>query len=361
MSRVRGRRLEMRAMLVVVLGAACQRESPTPRERPITRLDAGVIGPRADASIAEPDALVEPPDPELVPVEVTGLEDAVQLAASRDSGRTCARRRNGRVTCWGQRYTAGDQNTYDPVPVDVPGLADAIDVAVSVNDACARRANRTVVCWGHVARGSARVTTTPLEVPALAGSTWLVDEQAIVCGVRAGRLTCPGVSVEPFHDGGATASRMWSGAFARVSWRCWRGASRARCERLISPRSGGEELESVTDLGDLSDVVDMLAGVDLRLSCVVRASGSLECPDATDGTFRRVLADVTSIAKSFQYSCALRRDGRVVCWRGFPEGTPLPIPGLVDAVELVAGDVHQCARRSNGRVACWGGSKSLGK
>lgn len=352
----------MRAVLLIALfGAACQRESPTPRESPITRMDAGVVGPRADASIAEVDAAIEAPEPDLVPVEVAGLEDAVQLVSSRGSGRTCARRKTGHVVCWGQRYKAGDQNEYDPLPVEVPGLADAIDIGVSVVNACARRANRTVVCWGHVAPESERVVTIPLEVPALTGSSWLVDYQSTVCGVRAGKLTCLRGSARPFHDGGATASRMWSGAFARVSWMCWRAANKTRCEREISHRSGDQELETVTELGDLNDVVDMLVGVDLRLVCVVRASGSLECLDGFGGTFRRVLADVTSVAKSFQQTCALRRDGRVICWRGLPEeGKPQPIPALVDAVELVAGSVHQCARRSTGRVVCWGDGASLG-
>jgi alpha-tubulin suppressor-like RCC1 family protein len=74
---------------------------------------------------------------------------------------------------------------------------------------------------------------------------------------------------------------------------------------------------------------------------------------------------VSRISAAGPHACALRDDGRVVCWGGsiFGEvgsGTiargPLPPSdvGLSDVVELAAGEYHQCARRRSGTVACWG-------
>ncbi|MCU0672316.1 MAG: hypothetical protein MUE69_05930 [Myxococcota bacterium] len=66
------------------------------------------------------------------------------------------------------------------------------------------------------------------------------------------------------------------------------------------------------------------------------------------------------------HACARRVGGSVVCWGSnrFAQtgmsatttgrSTPNTVPGLIDALELAAGDSFTCARRVGGTVACWG-------
>ncbi len=72
-------------------------------------------------------------------------------------------------------------------------------------------------------------------------------------------------------------------------------------------------------------------------------------------------------------SCAALATGKVVCWGsgrdlslGSPQDcgpdptapcrvlSPVEVPGVVEAVQVVAGDAHACARTAGGQVWCWG-------
>ncbi|MEO8797000.1 MAG: hypothetical protein ABI551_03870 [Polyangiaceae bacterium] len=64
---------------------------------------------------------------------------------------TCARRATGGVRCWGDGIELGndgDSRAMSSVPVDVVGLEDAVQIAAGSYHACALRANKHVVCWG---------------------------------------------------------------------------------------------------------------------------------------------------------------------------------------------------------------------
>ena len=75
------------------------------------------------------------------------------------------------------------------------------------------------------------------------------------------------------------------------------------------------------------------------------------------------LADAVDLATGTAHSCAVRRDGSVVCWgdnsalQVSPAAaslvrTPTRIDGVI-ATRVVAGDQHTCAL-STGSVVCWG-------
>jgi alpha-tubulin suppressor-like RCC1 family protein len=90
------------------------------------------------------------PNPSTLPVEISGINDALQIAAGHQHA--CVLHVNGNVSCWGsnQYGQLGDGsglNSVMPVGVaDIPG--DATSLAVGIVHSCARRAN-TIVCWGQ--------------------------------------------------------------------------------------------------------------------------------------------------------------------------------------------------------------------
>jgi alpha-tubulin suppressor-like RCC1 family protein len=77
------------------------------------------------------------------------IPDAVALSGTDST--TCARRKSGKVSCFGVAFDGllgpGDDNDYGPR--EIPGIDDAEDVIVGDNLACAIRAKGRLTCWGH--------------------------------------------------------------------------------------------------------------------------------------------------------------------------------------------------------------------
>jgi len=89
-------------------------------------------------------------------------------------------------------------------------------------------------------------------------------------------------------------------------------------------------------------------------------------------------ASIQQLATRGGHTCALHRDGTVLCWGDNRWGqlgdgstterhSPVVVPGLTHVVELATGDdfrlgSHTCARLSDGTVRCWGanGNGQLG-
>jgi len=129
----------------------------------------------------------------------------------------------------------------------------------------------------------------------------------------------------------------------------------------------------------------MALGVGTYYGCVVRRSGRVSCwgtnsggelgngtsdsPILVAGDAVGVI-DATRVAAGFFHTCALRTDGRVVCWGFGGEGqlgigttvsmslTPLDVVMLSDASQIDLGNEHSCAARRTGQVSCWGNGAS---
>ena len=132
-------------------------------------------------------------------VPVAGIADARQLEAV---GRTmCALRAAGRVVCWGEPLRGDDEAAaarepaIDREPVELPGVTDAVEIAMEGADrgdgtigvavaVCARR-SRGATCW-TVKHG--QLTTS--DAPELASAVKLYSGPAI-CGASAsGAVRC---------------------------------------------------------------------------------------------------------------------------------------------------------------------------
>ena len=96
------------------------------------------------------------------------------------------------------------------------------------------------------------------------------------------------------------------------------------------------------------------------------ASPSEASPDALpDGSSSAIV----QLAVGRDSSCVRRANGTVWCWgknsygelgRGTqtPTGTPAPVTGLTDAIDISVGNVHACAVHATGGVSCWGDGAS---
>lgn len=106
----------------------------------------------------------------LVPTVVPGISDAVQVAVGDYS--TCVLRQGGSVSCWGQNSYGqlGDGTGQNrATPATVPGLSGVVSLGSGPVHACALQQDRKVLCWGNNDSGQAGlgVVTSPYK-PALA-------------------------------------------------------------------------------------------------------------------------------------------------------------------------------------------------
>ena len=159
--------------------------------------------------------------------------------------------------------------------------------------------------------------------------------------------------------------------------RCW-GAQQA-----ITLATADVPFSDPVQIAGVSSAVAVSVG---RLSaCALRSDGKVLCWGRNSSfqlgrepqTFDTVplpvaevpnLSDVVQIAVGSFHVCAVTVSSSVLCWGGnsssqlAQEGvamsaTPVQVPG-VSALSLSAGAFHTCALRNNGTVACWGGNDS---
>ena len=179
-----------------------------------------------------------------LPVEASTIMEAVEVVAL--SNTTCARVASGAVFCWGAggRGELGN-GVLTPsvnVPVRVTGLDDAIDLAAGEGHVCAQRASGAIACWGdntfgqlgdgsRVARDAPRAVSVALpagtRLAVTLGSTStcvLAGDGSVRCwgrnedgelGDDSGIDSLTGVAVSALSGrvglaGGATAWCAWS-------------------------------------------------------------------------------------------------------------------------------------------------------
>lgn len=205
----------------------------------------------------------------------------------------CARHEDGTVTCWGRNAEGqlGDGTRQDADwPVAVQGLFDATGLAVGDGRACARTSGGIIMCWGRDPQSGEGVAAPVPIARAILAGPW-------IAGNRVYAVDGSGMVV-----------------------------------------SGYDSLEPLVPLPPVTRIA---AG--LRHVCVLLGDGHVSCwGDGRRGQLGESVTFDRQVPTEEDDEDRLDLHERVL------------LPGLTDAVELVAGDHHTCALRATGTVACWG-------
>jgi alpha-tubulin suppressor-like RCC1 family protein len=248
------------------------------------------------------------------PVQVAGIDDALDLAAGSDF--TCAVLDGGQAVCWGINLAhqlgnpiLSGRSEFRAIPVLVAGLSDAERLGLGNSAACAVRRGGAVTCWGGAS-----------EDEQYAGEPWLVSGVDDAVQI-AGALVAPHDSVIDEGDRNACILGRDGGV------RCWPTTSCACTQR------------------------------------------GCDCGAPRQHVFP---SHVVEIVSGPRHQCVRTADGAVWCWGRGVEGqlgrgpqrpaiVRSPIAGISDAVQLVSGTGLSCARRATGQVVCWGRPARCGR
>jgi len=272
------------------------------------------------------------------PVVVPGVSNAIDVAVGESW--TCALLASGSVQCWGS-FALGDGNTsQSATPVTVSDLSDATAIAIGSQHMCALRTSGQVVCWGSNSHGQlGDGTTGPAATPVTV--TGLTDVSAIGAG---GDDSCAVLSDD--------------------SVRCW-----GRDDQNNLGDGGSSDALTPVTVSGLSEAASV--GVQGAAVCIIQTDGDVVCAGAFygSGTTVPVGSPARSIAFGGSSGCVLFTNGRVGCSGSnnsvgqFGDGTLLSPStpgelvntlGIEDATSLSMGAYTTCATHSNGDVSCWG-------
>ena len=265
----------------------------------------------------------------------------------------CALHENGRVSCWGEGFDGqlgqGDDREHW-LPVEVPGITDAVSISAGTEHTCAVHGDGGVSCWGEnglgqLGDGTLESSNRPQRVPGL----WRV-----VAVASAAHNSCA------VHVDGSVSCWGWSGTDMTPVGQ--RGDH-------LSPR----KIAGLTGIGSLSVGYDRACAVDTRgrVHCW-RFGHSFE----QVSTPQRIAGvdDAVAVSAGWGSACVVHRDGGVSCWGEdnssgqLGDGTrssrlrPARVRGITDAVAIAVsplfleGEAHACAVQGNGSVSCWGGN-----
>ncbi len=256
------------------------------------------------------------------------------IAASR--GRTCAVRRNGRVTCWGQDgvrerlSAAGLRNVVGITSGDHPHQELHV---------CTLHGDGTVSCWGsgrsgQLGRGESFSGYLPEKVPGISDAVALAAGSDHTCVVHArGEVSCWG-------DG--SLGQLGDITFSTVS----------------SPqRVPGIEAAEWIDAGPSSTCVIHAGGA---LSCWGYGGGAGNFSAFSPGTVEGLPA-VIAVSTGLDRTCAVAVAGEVYCWPAADEAHPERVEGIAGASSVSVGDGGVCAVLADGGVACWGDANASGQ
>ncbi len=354
-----------------------------------------------------------------------------QVSISAGSAQACVSTPSS-TQCWGSRgsgvlagFPAGSGPQPEPVTIENGALGVVRQIELGAGYGCAVRDDGRVLCWGEngngqLGLGAGAVSSDDRPIPALLDNTNLGTVRQIACGDRhtcavrddgkvfcwgsssSGRLGFTGVIGMDFpspvllEDGALGVVRQVAlgdehSCALREDGRvlCWGGNGAGQLGNGTTSGYDPNPIPALVDNSELGVVRQIALG---RFhTCALRDDGKVFCwglnqfgqvgvaATATIEGYEpspKLVEDgplgiVDSLALGPEHSCAVRTDGRVLCWGNNFKGQlgvatnvgtllPTPVPSLLDGSALgvvhriEAGRYHTCALRDDGRVLCWG-------
>lgn len=262
---------------------------------------------------------------------VAGIDDAVDVEAS--IGSVCARRLNGKVSCWRTSPSTvksslfGHAEQPEPLePREMPNIDDAVDLAVGPTHACVKQRDGQVRCWGE----GQRWLWYPAQIDGIPPAVEVRVGERHACAIdRSGALWCWGV-----------------------------------------PRGYSSDLR---DIGPhrIHDAVTRMR-LQGSATCAELATGDWRCWGMPhDGMVGVPTWPTSSLAIGKDHTCVLLADQTTQCWGSNTTGQlgwepdqvrhflePVVIPGLPPLTSIIAGESHTCGLDSAGLAWCWGRYRS---
>jgi alpha-tubulin suppressor-like RCC1 family protein len=266
----------------------------------------------------------------------------------------------GDVNCWGYNKNGelGDgTNLNQNFPSYSLGLSGVVSLAAGDDHTCALLDNGSVKCWGDNEFGQLGDGTTN-------NSNTPVDVKYLVAGVIA--ITAGwGHTCALIQDGGV---RCWGdneygqlGDGTDAPYRSVRGMVGGLQNDIVAISAGGAHTCALE-----RDGVVMCWGQDNYGQLGDGAATNRNLPVNVD---MNIDDPAIELAAGRDYTCALTRLRKVQCWGGntsgqLGDGTVITrrLPIVVDTrgndiLGITAGWAHTCAAMSKGGVLCWGSNK----
>lgn len=140
-----------------------------------------------------------------VPVGVSGLGSNVDVV-SAGGDHACAIMSDRTIKCWGRNYEGqlgtGEANPGSLVPVDVDGIDDAVQVSAGEHHTCALTLAQEIWCWGHnevgqLGDGTHSQRNEPKRITSLTNIVDVAAGGRHTCAVdEEGRVYCWGANNE---------------------------------------------------------------------------------------------------------------------------------------------------------------------
>lgn len=298
------------------------------------------------------------------PGQVEGVSEAVQIAAG--FYHACALRADGRVFCWGRNTNGQLGESADGGghhrALEIPGIPRTVRARHAGGYfTCAHLADRRVFCWGDAAHGNlggARddagliqpaARPTPVEVTSLGAPDEINAGDRFTCARTGGEVACLGSNLRGALGRGDAGSALTSleavpvtgltGVDALFESEAYHACALAAGRLLCWGYNAWGQVGIAADAGTLIETPNEVIGA----GAVVQGS--------TGGTA----------------SCVLGPERIVRCWGSNVHGelglspdagtsfpSPRDVPGLTNVVQIAVGHQHTCALRKDGSVLCWG-------
>jgi alpha-tubulin suppressor-like RCC1 family protein len=332
-------------------------------------------------------------------------------------GHVCARKDDGTLWCWGENATGelGNGNQTDnPVPQPVPGIANVVHVTAHQSSTCVLLANNDAYCWGadsYGQLGDGQDTYDVLNPVKLASNVaQVVPGAEHICVLMLdGSIKCIGddgsgqlgdgallESLVPVQVTGLTDATYLAAGWTHVcvnhpsnTMGCWGENSYGAYGDGTETQQTAPGSVTLNNAGTAPFGVVSSIAAGNNFTCAVDSGNAPWCwgynsegEEGTGNTNLRhkpqavsTLTGVQKIAAGYDFSCALKTDGTVACWGYNSDGqignnmqgtnalapATVPIDGVVD---IAAGGGHVCVIKTGGTtpatpgIYCWGANDS---